>query len=350
MKPRHVEQVRVAVIGAGFIAGYHLGGLAAVPQATVSAIATRSAAKGEALAQRYGVPLATTDVGRVLEDPNIDAVIITTPDDTHEEMTIRALEAGKAVLLQKPMATDSAACRRILAAARQSGTDLQVSFMHRYFEEVVYARRLLMEGAIGRIESVRVRNATPGPDWADWFFRRDRIGGGAVMQLGSHGIDLIEHLFGDICSVSAQTATLRSTRVLADGRAVIVENPDSAWATYTLANGIIANHEISMIEQAGTDRFRMEIYGSQGTIWLRSERGAISINVPSRGGRDWATPELPKPTFGQRQHQHWVDTIRGVEPGDDTARAGLRTLLVAESIDESSAAGGQQTLVAPEAA
>jgi len=345
-----MERVRVAVIGAGFIADYHLAALATVPQAAVCAIASRSAGKAEALARRWGVALATTDVDGVLEGSDVDAVIITTPDDTHEELAIRAAQARKAVLLQKPMATDSAACRRIIAAACGANVDLQVSFMHRYFEEVVRAGALIGEGAIGRIESVRIRNATPGPDWSDWFFKRDRIGGGAVLQLGTHGIDLVEHLFGAIDAVSARTATLRATRLLADGRRVPVENPDSAWATYTLASDVVASHEISMLEQKGTDRFRLEIYGSEGTIWLRSELGALSLASSQRGGDGWVTPLLPQPPFGQRQHRRWLQGLLGVEPREETARAGLRTLLVAEAIERSSAAGGGRTPIAAEAA
>ena len=341
-----MERVRVAVIGAGFIADYHLAALATVPQADVCAIASRSADKAQALARRWGVALATVDVDRVLARADVDAVIITTPDDTHEELAIRAFEAGKAVLLQKPMATNSAACRRTIAAARGAGVDLQVSFMHRYFEEVVRTGTLIAEGAIGRIESVRIRNATPGPDWSDWFFKRDRIGGGAVLQLGTHGIDLVEHLFGAIDAVSAHTATLRATRRLADGREVPVENPDSAWATYSLASGAVASHEISMIEQQGTDRFRMEIYGSEGVIWLRSELGALASR---RGGSDsWLKLPLPEPPFGQRQHRRWLQGLLGVEPREETARAGLRTLLVAEAIERSSATGGARTPIVAE--
>ena len=345
-----MERVRVAVIGAGFIANYHLAALATVPLADVCAIASRSAGKAQALARRWGVALATVDVDRVLERADVDAVIITTPDDTHEELAIRAFKAGKAVLLQKPMATNSAACRRMIAAALGAGVDLQVSFMHRYFEEVVRTGTLIAEGAIGRIESVRIRNATPGPDWSDWFFKRDRIGGGAVLQLGTHGIDLVEYLFGAVDAVSARTATLRATRRLADGREVPVENPDSAWATYSLASGAVASHEISMIEQQGTDRFRMEIYGSEGVIWLRSELGALSLASSQRGGDGWVTPLLPQPPFGQRQHRRWLQGLLGVEPREETARAGLRTLLVAEAIERSSAAGGGRTPIAAEAA
>lgn len=341
-----MQQVGIAVVGAGFITDYHLAGLAAVPRASVRLIASRTADKAAALAQRFHVPETTTDLAAALSRPDIDAVVITTPDDTHEEVAARAARAGKAMLLQKPMATSSASCRRILDAARSAGVDLQVSFMHRYFEEVEAARKLIGSGAIGTVTSARMRNATPGPDWADWFFKRQRVVGGAVLQLGSHGIDLVEYLLGAIEGVSAHTATLRPTRTLRDGRTVPVENADSAWATYRLANGAHVNHEISMIECKGTDRFRMEIYGTHGTIWLRTELGPLAVYAPGTHGHEaWVTPELPQPPFGQRQHQRWIDGLTGTEPPEATAQAGLRGLIIAEAIEQSSADDGRWSII-----
>ncbi|WID99525.1 Gfo/Idh/MocA family oxidoreductase [Bosea vestrisii] len=156
----------------------------------------------------------------------------------------------------------------------------------------------------------------------------------------------MEHLVGEVAAVSARTATLLSERRLRDGRIVPVENPDSAWCLYELANGVIASHEVSMIEQAGCDRFRMEIYGTKGTIWLRSERGALAF--ARKGQSEWSVPNLPTPPFGQRQHRAWLEGVTGLAPREQTARAGLRGLLVAEAIEQSQAAGGQRIAVSLE--
>src|SRR5262249_71819 len=150
---------------------------------------------------------------------------------------IAAAAAGKAILLQKPMAGSVEACRRIVAAAEAHGIDLQVSFMHRYFPEVDAVRALIADGAIGCVHSPRMRNATPGPDWGDWFFAKSSVASGVVDQLGVHGIDLVLQLCGDILEVSARAATLVPTRRLRDGRTIAIETPDTAFATYTLASG-----------------------------------------------------------------------------------------------------------------
>lgn len=333
----------VAIAGAGFIASYHLDALARLPAVTLRAVMSRSVVTARALADRFGIADATDDLAALLARADVQAVVVATPDDTHEAVAGACLAAGKAVLLQKPMAGDSAACRRLIAAAARHGADLQLSWMHRHFEEVAAARALVQQGAIGRVTSVRLRNATPGPDWGRWFFAAERVGGGVVLQLGVHGIDLLEHLFGPIVGLSARMATLVPQRRLANGEAVAVGNADSAWATYRLASGIVASHEMSMIEAAGCDRFRMEIYGTTGTIWLRTERGRLAIAASAQGG--WSAPELPQAPLGLLHHQAWIEGLTGAAPKQETAHAGLRSLLVAEAIARSAAAAGAEARV-----
>lgn len=341
-----VERVRIGMIGAGFIASYHLDGLRAAGGADVRVLAGRTPEKTSALAARYGIASTTADWRDVIVRDDIDAVVVTTPDETHPEIAIAAARAGKHILLQKPMAPTAEECRRIIAAVDAAGVRLQVSFMHRYFEEVVAAQQLLADGAIGRTYSMRMRNATPGPDWGAWFYSRARVGGGVVMQLGVHGIDLLRHLFGDIDALSAQTALLRTERILADGTVVHPDTEDHAFALYRFASGALASHEMSMSEVAGCDRFTLEIYGEQGTIWLRSARGPLALHAPRHTGtREWVVPSLPVAAAGARQHRTFLDIVRGDVAADQSAAAGLSSVLVAEAIYRASATGREQTVL-----
>ncbi|MBL8571307.1 MAG: Gfo/Idh/MocA family oxidoreductase [Phreatobacter sp.] len=334
----------IALVGAGFIADYHLDGLSVVAEAEVRVIASRTVTKAQDVAARHGVADATDDIGAAICRPDVAAVVITTPDDTHEALACEAMRAGRAVLLQKPMAPTAAACRRILAVAAETGADLQVSWMHRHFEEVAAAQALLANDAIGRVTSVRIRNATPGPDWGDWFFRRDVVGGGVVLQLGIHGIDLVSYLFGPIVAVSARTATLLKERRLRDGRVICVENPDTAHAVYELEAGPLVAHEMSMIEPAGTDRFRMEIYGTDGVLWLRTEHGPLALR--RKGADSWTACPVPVAPLGYRHHRAWVDSLLGGTK-QASANDGLRSMLVAEAIAASAERGGARMQVEP---
>jgi predicted dehydrogenase len=339
------QKIRIGAIGAGFIADYHLDGLAAAGGADVRVLYGRTRETTHALAKRHGIPEITEDWRRVIDRKDIDAVVITTPDHTHAEIAIAAAAARKAILLQKPMATSSTDCRRVIAAARTAGTPLQVSFMHRYFEEVVRARELLAEDKTGPVFSVRMRNATPGPDWKTWFFSRANVGGGVVMQLGVHGIDVLRHLFGDIVAVSGTTAIRKTERILVDGTVVRPDNEDQALAVYKFRNGLIGNHEMSFSEIHGCDRFTLEIYCADATLWLRSMRGRLALFAPAiTGVKDWVVPDLPNPPMGARHHAHFLDIVRGNAPPDTTPEDGLATVLIAEALYRAAEHRQEQTV------
>ena len=333
------------MLGAGFIANYHLDGMAASGRADVRVIASRHGESARRLAEQYRVPDAVDDWRRVLDRQDVQAVVIATPDHTHEEIAIAAAAAGKHVLLQKPMASSLPACKRIATAAQAAGIDLQVSFMHRHFEEVEAARALLAEGAVGRLHSVRIRNATPGPDWEDWFFDDDDVSQGVVHQLGVHGIDLVSWLLGPIENVSARTAIQVATRRLRDGRVIPVGVPDTAFASYCFQSGLVGVHEMSMVEVQGCDRFRLELYGDSGTLWLRTERGRLALWVPQRHGATWRTPDLGNAPLGQRHHRAWLDGLLGLVPRGSTVAEAMTGMRVIEAIAQSASRAGMQVPV-----
>jgi predicted dehydrogenase len=334
------DTVGIGFLGAGSIADYHLGGLAAAGGAAVRVIAARTTERAGAVAKRHGIPEVVTDWRAVLERRDVDAVVIATPDDTHCDIACAAAAAGKAILLQKPMARSVAEGVRVIRAARAAGVFLQASFMHRYFEEVVRAKELLADGRTGPVLSVRMRNATPGPDWNDWFYFKAKVGGGVIMQLGVHGIDVLRHVHGDIATVSATLATRLVERKLADGRVIRPDNEDHGFATYRFAAGPLGAHEMSFAERAGTDRFAMEIFCADATLSLRSIRGLLAVYAPAVTGRaEWVALDLPQRPFGQRHHADFLDRVRGRLPPDTTAEDGLAGLLVAAAIYRSAERG-----------
>ncbi|MCP5150711.1 MAG: Gfo/Idh/MocA family oxidoreductase [Ectothiorhodospiraceae bacterium] len=324
--------IGIGLIGAGFIAEYHLAGLASAGGAVVHVVSGRTPARTRALAERFQIGRVTEDWRSVLADPEVGAVVVVTPDHTHEAIAVAAARAGKSILLQKPMAGSAAACERIIAAAREHGVDLQVSYMHRHFGEVARLRELLASDALGAIHSVRIRNATPGPDWGDWFFKSSAVGNGVVDQLGIHGIDLVTHLLGPITRVTGRLATLSPRRRLADGRVVDVEVADTACAIYELACGALVTHEMSMIERQGCDRFRLEVYGERGTVWLRTERGPFAAWLDGDPAGCWRVPAIDEPPLGHVQHLRWLESLRGDASPDHSALDALAAARVVEGL------------------
>ncbi len=324
----------IGILGAGSISDYHIQGLQKAG-GQVRAIFSLDLEAARRKAEQYGIPVYTDQVGRLLDDQQLSALVIATPDFTHAELAIAAARAGKAILMQKPMARSSAECRAILDACRRHLVACFVSFMHRYFPEIEALRHLLARGELGDICMVRQRNATPGAGWADWFYRRDLVGGGVAMQLGVHGIDLLRYLFGEIEAVKATAAITLEQRLMADGRVIRPDNEDLALATYRFAQGLLATHEMSYTEAAGTDRFRLEVYGSQATAWLRSELGGLSLR---KTGQAWQTISLPSEDVGIRQHAHFLAMLRGEAAHDGSHLDGMAAVQVVEAIYRSDAA------------
>ena len=337
--------VNVGIIGAGFISAYHIRGLQEAG-ARVGAVAGRTLESATRRAREFGIPHGTNDYHEILNDPAIDAVVIATPDYLHMTHAIDALRAGKATLLQKPMARNSEECSQILRVAGETGTPLYVSFMHRYLEEVELLRDLLGAGALGEVHAVRQRNATPGADWAGWFYRKENVGGGVLLQLGVHGIDLLQHIFGAIESVRATTALMRPERTLADGTVVHPDAEDLVIATYRFRSGMLATHDCSYGEVAGTDRFRMEVYGDSGTAMLRTARGRLALFAPDYvGHRGWFVPEIRTERIGYRQHRHWLDMLLGVAEPDNSAVDGLASIRVAEAVYRAAETGTSEEVI-----
>jgi predicted dehydrogenase len=330
-----VELVRVALIGAGFISEYHLEAMQHVPQAQVRVICDPRREAAHEKAARFAIPETCAEIGEVLRRRDIDAVLVTTPDYTHRDLVLAAVGSGKHVMVQKPMANTSAHCEEMIAAAGQTGVKLFVSFMHRYLPESIKAKEYLENRVIGEVQMVRIRNATAGPDWGAWFFERGKVGGGVQFQLGTHGIDLIRYFIGEIREVSAFGKICFPERKLKDESLKRAEVEDLVQAVYRAGDGVIVSHEISISQYKGCDRFEAEIYGTQGSIFLRKPEGALAICAESLGGRAWMTPPLETLPFGCRQHQTFIDDIRFNRRPDASGEDGLATIRVAEAISRS---------------
>ena len=339
------DLVRVAVIGAGFISNYHINGLKAVRNAEIVAVADPNGERAEASARAHGIKAASDDYRRILDRNDIHAVVVSTPDNTHEEVALAAIDAGKAILLQKPMAMTVEGCRNLISRAKAAKVDLQVSWMHRYFEEVAYAEDLLRDQRMGAVNTVRIRNAvSPAVDKA-WYYKKGVVAGGCVLQLGIHGIDLSQHLIGRIASVNATTAILVKNRTMPDGSVISQEVEDHALAQYRFAGGALGTHEMTSCEAQGTDRFSMEIYCANGTMLLRGSRGALALWAPDVLGRQgWMVPVLPEKPFGARHHAWWIEILCGMRPTADTAADALSAQIVAEAIYESARTGARQDI------
>ncbi len=237
-----MDAIRFAVVGCGNIAeGYHLPALAALDGGAFVVACDIEKERAARVAGKFGAREWGGDYPEIVARDDVDLVCIFTKIDTHAEIAMAAADAGKHVFVQKPLAPTLRRGRAMADAARANGTQLVTSFMHSYFPESLAAAELIRAGRIGRIEHIRQRNATRNPLASAPSY------GGALMDIGAHGIALIQALSGqDIVRVAAR---IEGEEASADGNGApedrrLQGDEVNAWLLYELSGGATASHEV----------------------------------------------------------------------------------------------------------
>ncbi|MBM7786715.1 Gfo/Idh/MocA family protein [Tenggerimyces flavus] len=183
-----MHEFRVAIIGCGAVGRIHAECLAKLDGARVVAFCDVVGAKALVLANEFGAEYATADSARILADESIDVVYVATQHDSHAELCVRALDAGKHVLVEKPLALNLEDCKAVAAAAERSTQRFMVAFKMRYFDMVEKARELVPEPLVVTMQMMD--NPWPPDSWTNDPLR----GGGNVLSQGCHSADLLRHL------------------------------------------------------------------------------------------------------------------------------------------------------------
>ena len=263
------KKIRVVVIGGGAVAqARHLPEYATNPRAEVAGVLDFNRERAKELCERFG-GIPYTSLEGVLADSDVDAVSVCTPNATHAEYTIRALKAGKHVLVEKPMAQDLAESRAMIAAKEESGKIMMLGHNQRLVKAHQKAKELLDSGAIGDLLFYQLNFKHAGPEtWSvdkgagTWFFQKSKAKFGVMGDLGAHKIDLIRYLTGsEIKNVFANMMTL--DKKYADGTPIDLE--DNAVCMFNMENGLPGIMHFSWTNYGGEDN-GSTIYGTKGVM------------------------------------------------------------------------------------
>lgn len=263
------RDIGIGFVGCGHIArAVHLRILARLPGARMVAIAEpEQRARAAASAQVPGAA-AFRDYPELLADPAVEAVVLGLSNDRHAEVAIAALDAGRHVYLEKPLATDAEDGRAVVAAWRRSGRVGMIGFNYRFNRLYRDAARLLASGRQGAPVAVRSVFASAPRDLGGWKLERRR-GGGVLLDLASHHVDLLRFLFDD--EVAEVDCAVRSVRT----------EDDTATLQLRLSRGTLVQ---SLFSHCAADEDRFEIYCERGKIDV--ERGTGLAAVVTRGRRE----------------------------------------------------------------
>jgi predicted dehydrogenase len=225
----------------------------------VQVVYSRSEERGAAFRERWGVPDSTTSVEEAVGHPDVDTVVVGLPNHMHVEAVEAAAAAGKAVLVTKPLARNAAEARRIVETVEGAGV------FGGYLEDLVYTPKTLKaiastrSGAIGDVLWVRSRETHPGPHSA-WFWDAGQAGGGAIVDLGCHCIEIVRSFVGK-GNRPVEVMCWKDTLV----HPIAAE--DNAIALIRFESGAVGQFEVSWTFRGGMD-LRDEVAGTEGTIWL----------------------------------------------------------------------------------
>ncbi|TDU82444.1 putative dehydrogenase [Kribbella voronezhensis] len=263
------RKLRVGIVGGGFMGQVH-GRSALVAGADVVGAVGSSPERAEAAAGATGAARGFATLDELLA-ADIDVVHVCTPNNTHLPVTLQALEAGKHVICEKPLATSAKDASGLLAAATEAGAVATVPFVYRYHPMVRELRTRIAEGEAGQVTSLHgsyLQDWLAGENDQNW--RVDDEAGGpsrAFADIGSHWCDLTEFVTGDrITEISAQLRTIRATR----GGAV-VRTEDLASAQFRTAAGVIGTVVVSQVAAGRKNRLYLEVSGTESSFGFDQE-------------------------------------------------------------------------------
>ncbi len=304
-----MTEVRVGMISWAHVhAEFRARAIAEIPGARVVAIADEDAARGKAAAERFGVASFVDDWRDLVTRDDIDVVMVHSENARHAEQVIGAAEAGKHVFCEKPIATTVADATAMVSAVRAAGVDGTAAFVSRFSKEADRVKRIVDTGVLGRILVTRSFIGLAGiaeigcpPDMTRWMEDPALGGGGAWIDEGSHGIDLLRWLVGDITAVSAFTANRAKPGL--DGE-------DIAVAVLRYADGGLG--EIGTVWSLAADigmRNNLEIYGTGGSLVMRATDPFPRVEVYRADDdplyRGWTTPHIEPDAAEPHDYGSW---------------------------------------------
>jgi myo-inositol 2-dehydrogenase/D-chiro-inositol 1-dehydrogenase len=326
-----LESVRVGLVGAGRIAQVHAAAYGRIARGSIVSVTDPIMSAAERMSNDHGYALSPT-FGDILSDDSVDAVLLATPNFLHAEQTIQALEAGKHVFCQKPIALTLADADRVVAAARASDRILQFGFMLRFTPPIPQLHDRLAAGELGSL--IAAQAAVFGWEPSNEWFYDPKNGGGVILDTLVHFGDLVLWLFGP-----AERVTTEGGAYKLDG-AKKFGSPDNAVVTVRHTSGVVSSMYVSWT--AGRGNFTLDVFGNDGsaTVDLVHQPLNLHISDTTRDDAGWQYPDLLWDYGYAGEQQYFVDRILGREDGAraasaDQARDALALMLAAQqSLDE----------------
>lgn len=322
-----MHKIRWGIIGVGDVTEKKSGpAFYKTAHSSLVAVMRRNEEKVKDYARRHGIPTWYTDAEQLICDPEVDAVYVATPPDSHKEYAIRALRAGKPVYVEKPMAMNYVECQEMIRAAGESGQKLFVAYYRRalpYFRKV---KELLDTGQIGKALTVEVRyfrsasETDKDPAQHTWRLKQSIAGEGYFYDMAPHTLDILDFLLGEITHAKGFGANLGG----------FYEVKDTLVAAWQFRSGVLGSGQWCFVSDAASRCDAVTIRGTAGEIRFNTFAFEPIRLVTTAGVNQYAFPA--EEHIQQPLIRTIVDELRGVGVCPSTAASGARTSRVMDWI------------------
>jgi len=306
------EVLNFGILGCGVVANIHIDAFSRIKEARVVGVADHMQPLAQSFAQKHGVK-AYADYAEMLADPDLDVVCVCTPSCFHAPNAIDAMLHGKHVVLEKPMALTEQEADEVIAVCNQTGKCLTVISQLRFSEDVVKVKELVAQNAFGKISLcdlyMKYWRSEEYYASSPWKGTKKFDGGGALINQGIHGIDLLEYIMGPIKNLKSKIKTLSHA----------IEVEDTAVALLEFENGALGVIEASTCAYPGFDR-RIQIHGDKGYVILEENRivkilvNGVKTKIKIEDSVSTANDPTTMPSFlHELQIKNFIYAIQGKE-------------------------------------
>ncbi|MFC2002758.1 Gfo/Idh/MocA family protein [Chloroflexota bacterium] len=325
-----VRRIKVGIIGTGSMATVHINSLQRVKYVEVIGIAGKTEGKAEHLCHKYKVDSYYTDYRELLSRPELDAVCIATPTDTHCQITMDSFEHGLHVFCEKPISLTVEEAVKMISAQEKAKRIFMVGYVLRFFEEYRRAKLLIEGSEIGDVRVAWFRKSGSLPQ-SDWYLDANRSGG-VIFELGTHALDWLRWIVGaEVDTVSAEIC----------GDIYNLHKEDNAWILLRFRNGAIGivgstYSFCALPNDVGIIGTKKSIGFNNGHLRTEEHGGSHSLIDRIRNRFSMIIPHLPTNNPYALEMEHFMDCIRRETRPIVTGWDGLKSLEIAKAAMESS--------------
>ncbi len=348
-----MEKIKIGVIGVGNISNSHIKSYLKDERVELYAFCDINPVHLKEMGEKYGITRLYENIDEFLALPELDAVSVCTWNNAHAECAIKAMRAGKHVLCEKPMAYNAAQAEEMEAVAKETGKILMIGFVRRFGADCDMIKELKSEDFFGEIYYAKVRTLRRHGNPGGWFGDKSRSGGGPLIDLGVHVIDLVGHIFGDeVLPVSVYGVTFKKLLNRPDckdkpgyvsrsaGENDICDVEDLASALIRYDNGAALSVEVSFSLNIPEEKSSIELFGTKAGVSITDKFVAATVT----NGR-LANIELKKPAVFQfdesfaAETRHFVDCVLEGKECRNPAAHGVKLMKILDAIYESAETG-----------